>query len=769
MPEESGQTTLAIDGVTTSLQVLFFEGHEGLSQLFEFDVTFASEAALDLDAIVRKPATLSLLVDADAPREIHGIVSRVEEESTDRKWTTYRMTIVPKAWVLLHRMDCRIFQSLAVPAIVEQVLKKAGLTTSDYELKLQGTYLVREYCVQYRESDWDFVTRLLEEEGIFYFIDTTPDGGDKIYFADKAAAYAPISGSSTLNFRPSAGGMLTMLAPGNHVTAFQYAEQIRSGKITMRDWNFLKPSLLLESTSSASGKNANTDLELYDFPGEYLAPADGTTMAGVRLGEQGAGIVTATGDSMCSRLAPGLTFTLAEHPRDAFNASYLVTRVMHRGVNAEHYQLQREVGDEAKEPAYQNQFEVIPAAVLFRPPRVTRRPHIHGVQTAKVVGPAGEEIYVDANCRVKVQFHWDRIGKDDDKSSCWVRVAQTWASASFGAMFIPRINDEVVVTFLEGDPDQPLIVGSIYHGTNVPPYALPDNKTRSTIKTNTSPGGGGSNELRFEDKKGSEEVYLHGQKDWTILIENDKNQTVGHDETAHVKHDRTKNVDNDQTATIGHDDTLTVKHDQTMTVQNDQSLTVQNNRTVAVTKDHTETVSGNQSITITKAQTVAISDKQDITVSKTRSLTVTGDVTETMQAKLTVSVTGDVSETMSAKRTVSVSGDHSETIGGKEAINVTGDSVETVSGKKTFTVTGNVTITSGASTVTIKPSGEISIQGVKMSIDASGPLAISGATVDVKSDGPATFKGAVVTSSADASYTLKGAMVTLDGQMVSIG
>jgi type VI secretion system secreted protein VgrG len=552
--------------------------------------------------------------------------------------------------------------------------------------------------------------------------------------------------------------------PGDHVSTFQYSEQIRSGKTTLRDWDFTKPKLLLESKGAFS---TDTNLELYDFPGEFQLQADGATLAGVRLDEQTAGRLVGGGDSTCSRLAPGFTFTLSEHTRESFNIQYVVTRVSHRGTDADAH---RALVDGKPEQIYENEFEVIPATVLFRPPRVTRRPHIHGVQTATVVGPQGEEIYVDKYCRVKVQFRWDRLGQSDDKSSCWVRVAQTWASASFGAMFIPRINDEVIVTFLEGNPDEPLIVGSIYHGTNVPPYTLPDEKTKSTIKTHSTPQGGtGSNELRFEDKKGSEEVYIHGQKDWTILIENDKNQTVGHDETAHVKHDRTKNVDNDQTATIGHDDTLEVKNDQTMTVDHDQTLTVKNNRSTTVQNDHTEAVSGNQSVTITKAQTVAISDKQEITVSKTRSLSVTGDVSETFSAKLTVSVTGDVSETMSAKRTVSVSSDHAETIGGKESISITGDSVETVGGKKTFTVTGNVTITSGSSTVTIKPSGEISIAGVKMSIDAQGPLEISGATVDVKSQGPATFKGAVVTSSADAAYTLKGAMITLDGDSISVG
>ena len=766
MPTDAFKLHLAIDGLPDELQTLRFDGHEGLSQLFEFEVVVACESQLDFGDVVRKAAKLTITVDIDAdPRIVHGVVSQVEHHDSDTRFWYYRFTLVPRAWFLQHRMDCRIFQEMDAPAIIKQVLDGGGLTSGNgYEFKLQATYVKREYCVQYRESDWDFVSRLLEEEGIYYFIQTDAERGDLLVMADKAAAYPTITGAATLEFKPGTGALGSTMTPGDHVPAFQFSQKVRSGKTTLRDWNFEKPSLTLEAKKVAAHE---TDLEIYDYPGEYQVSADGESLAAVRLQEQEAGRLTGTGESACMRLSPGHTFTLAEHPDESLNIQYLLTRVTHRGSNAEAHVLLEEGA--APERLYENEFEVIPATTLFRPPRVTRRPHIHGVQTAIVVGPAGEEIYVDQYGRVKVQFHWDRLGKNDDKSSCFVHVAQTWASASFGAIFIPRIKDEVVVTFLEGDPDRPLIVGSIYHGTNVVPYGLPANKTRSTIKSNTSQGGGGSNELRFEDKKGSEEVYLHAQKDWTIAVENDKNQTVGHDETAHVKHDRTKTVDNDQTATIGHDDTLTVKNDQTMTVDHDQALTVKNNRTTTVANDHTESVSGNQSVTITKAQTVAISDKQEISVSKTRKLTVTGDVSEAFSAKLTVSVSDDVSETMSAKRTVSVSGDHSESIGGKESISITGDSVETVGGKKTFTVTGNVTITSGASTVTIKPSGEITIAGVKMSIDASGPLAIHGATLDVKSDGPATLKGAAITSTADGVHTLKGAMLVLDGQMINVG
>jgi type VI secretion system secreted protein VgrG len=750
--------TLVVEGLPdeVDVEVLHFEGHEAMSQLFDFDITVASTAAIDFAQVIRKKATLTVdLEDDSEPRVFHGIVGRIEQGNPEEKWSPYRLALVPRVWLLLHRIDSRIFQTLSVPEIVQQVLTGGGLANgTDFKLSVQNAYTTRDYCVQYRESDWDFVSRLLEEEGIFYYLDQTASG-DVLVMADQVTAYPPIDGDDTLVFRSGAGVLGPSTTPGNHVSRFQLAEQVRSGKTTLRDWNFEKPSLLLESNKAGA---VDSDLEVYDYPAEFQLKADGDDLAQVRIDELVGWRQTGGGESACSRLATGRTMTLAEHPRASFNTGYLITRIAHWGTRAE---ADRSGGEGERQPLYRNEFELIPAATLFRPPRVTRRPHIHGVQTASVVGPAGEEIYVDEHCRVKVQFHWDRLGHLDEKSSCWVRVAQTWASGAFGAMFIPRIKDEVVVTFLEGDPDQPLIVGSIYHGTNVPPYALPDNKTRSTVKSNTSPGGGGSNELRFEDKKSSEEVFLHAQKDWTIGVENDKNQKVGHDETLEVDHDRTKTVKNDQTGTVDHDDTLTVKHDQSLTVQNDRSVTVQN--------DHTESVTGNQSITIGKAQTLAVSDKQDVSVSKTRSLKVDGDVSETFGAKLTVAVTGDVSETLSGKRTVAVSGDHSESVGGKESISITGDSVETVSGKKTFTVTGDVTITSGASTVTIKPSGEITIQGTQMKLDASGPLQIHGATIDVKADAQATLKAPIVSHSADGVHTLKGAVLVLDAQMINVG
>ena len=763
MPETRPLLTITIEGVSEPLQALQLEGFEAVSQLFELRVTVVAREPLDFASVVRKKASVTIEVDERyvGERHLHGIVSRLDYEQTDKDATQYAVTIVPWAWLLLHRSDTRIFQGLTAPDIVKKVLEAAGAAAGDdFHLQLQGTYTVRDYCVQYRESDWDFVCRLLEDEGIAYHFDHSVSG-HKLVMLDRTSSLAPVEGARTVVFRPVQGAMRASQSDA-HVSRLHVSGEIRTGKVTLRDWNFEKPSLGLEATSSSAH---DSDLAAYDYPGLYQVKADGDAISKLRLEALEASRTHGSGDSHCPAFVAGRTFTLSEHPNEAFNRSYLLTRVEHRARDS------FRAVDDTEEPirTYRNTFEAIPASVPFRPPRVARRPQIQGAQTAIVVGPAGEEIHVDRYGRVKVQFHWDRLGKTDDKSSCWVRVAQTWASASFGAMFIPRVNDEVVVTFLDGDPDRPLIVGSVYHATNVAPYPLPDNKTRSTLKTNSTPGGGGFNELRFEDKKGSEEVYLHAQKDSTIGVENDENHKVGHDQTLEVGNDRTKTVKHDQTVTVEHDDTLTVKHDQTAAVAHDQSLTVDNDRSVTVKGDHTESVTGKQSITISKSQSVSISDKQEISVGAKRSLTVTDDVSESFGAKLTVSVTGDVSETMSGKRTVSVSGDLAESVGGKRSVDVQGDAVETVSGKRSFTVTGDVTITSGAGKVTIKPSGEIKIEGTQMTLDASGPLKIHGATVDVKSDGPASLKAPIINHSADAQHTIKGAMVVLDGSLIRLG
>jgi type VI secretion system secreted protein VgrG len=680
-----------VEGSSQTLRVVRFAGQEGLSELFRFEVIVAGEdGAVGFDDLIGKPALLTMGTD-DEPRYVHGIVARLRQGDSGKKLTTYHLTIVPRPWRLLHRHDCRIFQELTAPEIIKKVFEGAGLEVdTDFRFAVQGSYVAREYCVQYRESDWAFVSRLMEEEGIFYFFKHEADK-HVLTLGDKPSVHEPISGDSTIKFKAPLGA----LSKGEHVHRFHYAEEIRSGAVTIRDYDFKKPGLLLESKGAGA---LFTDLEIYDSPGDYLLPATGDAIAAIRVEERTSRRKVGEGESACERLAAGSTFTLSEHSREALNREYLVTRVEHQGAEP----AMAESGIDV--PRYENRFEVIPAEVPFRPALTTPRPTVKGVQSAIVVGPAGEEIHTDEHGRVKVQFFWDRLGKKDDKSSCWIRVSQIWAGEGWGAMHIPRVNQEVLVDFFEGDPDRPIIVGRVYHGTNVPPYALPANKTRSTIKSSSTPGGEGSNELRFEDKSGSEEVYLHGQKDWTIAIENDKNQTVGHDEMLSVVNDRTAEVGHDQKESIINDETFAVGHDRAKSVGNDETESIGHDRSIEVGNDHTEAIGGNLTLSVAKIKTEDIGEDSSESVGKTKTLSAGKDYA--------IAVTAGMSTTVGSNQSTEVSLE------------------------KTLTVGEKLTITCGDATVTIEKSGAITIAGKDLTVKATGDVKVEASgKVDVKSSG----------------------------------
>ncbi|MFO0757423.1 MAG: type VI secretion system tip protein TssI/VgrG [Byssovorax sp.] len=716
--------TFKVSGVSSELRVMRFEGFEALSQLYRFDVTVACEdPAIAFTDVVGKNATLTFQVD-DEPRHVHGIVSRFEQGEEGKKLTSYRATVVPLAWRLQHRRDSRIFQAKTVPDILKEVFSGAGL--DDLKVSLSGSYSAREYCVQYRESDWDFACRLMEEEGIYYFFEHSEDA-DTLVLADAPSAHNPISGESTLSFRPPLGAMVK----GEHVSRFRYAEEVRPGKVTLRDYNFKKPSLSLEASTSGSD---DTDLEIYDYPGEYEDPGGGSGLAKVRLEELGSVRKIAEGESACPRFVPGSLFTLSEHGRDDLNRSYLIVRVEHHGSEPH-----MEASAGAGTSPYGNRFEVIPDDVPFRPRRVTPRPTIKGIQTAIVVGPGGEEIYTDEHGRVKVQFHWDRQGKKDDKSSCWIRVGQVWAGPAWGALYIPRIGHEVVVDFIEGDPDRPLIVGSVYHGANVPPYPLPGEKTKSTIKSNSSMGGGGFNEIRFEDKKGMEEIYIHGQKDWTIDILNDKKQTIGHDETLEVGHDRRKTVKNDQSETIG------------------------NNKKIKVGNNHTEIIGGSENIAVAVASDKVVGAASNEVVGAAKTVKVGGVMSQVVGGNMSVTVGGDQTASVSGKDTVNVGGDEAISIGGKYSLEVTGDSKTNVQGNDEESITGEKSVTVGKTYVlqcgegklTIKKDGTIMIEGKDITIEGKGTIKVQGAKLEVKSDG-------TVDVNASGAIKIKGSAVDVN-------
>ncbi|WNG32066.1 type VI secretion system tip protein VgrG [Cystobacter fuscus] len=548
-----------VSGCAAQLRVVHFSGRELLSELYEFRLELAcEEPALSFSELVGQEALLTLEGET-GPRHVHGIVSRFEQVGGKPRYTLYHATLVPLVWRLQHRRDNRIFQELSTPDILQKVLQRAGVSGERFELRLSSTYEPRNYCVQYRESDWDFLCRLMEEDGIFHFFEHHADK-HVLVMGDAPSACHPIAGVEALAFRDASG----LVTDEEHVLGFRFAEEIQSGQVSLRDYNFKKPLLAMDARHEAK---QDTDLEVYDYPGEYQEPARGSSAKGggiakLRLEELQARRKVGCGESDCERMLPGAFFTLSEHFRGDFNTRYLLTEVGHQGH-------QPQVLDE-EAPAsafnYSNSFSCIAATVPFRPPRRTPRPVVRGVQTALVVGPPGEEIHVDEHGRVKVQFHWDREGQCDDKSSCWVRVSQPWAGESWGGMFIPRIGQEVVVDFIEGDPDRPLITGRVYNGVNPPPYALPDDKTKSSFRTNTSPGGGGFNELRFEDKKGAEQVFIQSQRNMDVRVKNDsmedilqdRHQTIHRDQNERVKRDKSLKVHRHRQEHIGGDAKLLV-------------------------------------------------------------------------------------------------------------------------------------------------------------------------------------------------------------------
>lgn len=523
-----------------------FEGHEGISSLFQFSLYMHSEnRSIAFESIVGKKATIKVTIDEGKERYINGLISSfsqagstmMEGGTTPKMLYHYNATLVPWPWMLTRTTDCRIFQNQKVPDIIKTIFQEYGF--NDFDLnRLQGNYDPREYCVQYRESSFNFVSRLMEEEGIFYFFEHKEDK-HILVLGDAPSVFKPITLHPSVSYKTIIG----LDKDNDVITEFTVGQEVRPGKYTVNDFNFELPKVNL--TANVSGKDARK-FEVYDYPGEYKTKGEGERIAGIRMQEEETPVSVSTGSSICRGFTPGFTTELKDHYRRDLNKPYLIKSVFHTCDIGATYR--SEGGGE--DFLYVNQFEFLPHPTAYRPARVTPIPIVYGTQTAMVVGPAGEEIYVDNYGRVKVQFHWDRLGKYDDKSSCWIRVSQNWAGKQWGAMFIPRIGQEVIVDFLEGDPDRPIITGRVYNANSMPPYTLPDEKTKSTVKTYSYKGGGGFNELRFEDKKGSEQVFIHGQKDMDFRLKNDFKTFVGNESHLIVKSDQMAEVRADNHLTV---------------------------------------------------------------------------------------------------------------------------------------------------------------------------------------------------------------------------
>ena len=509
-----------------------FEGSERLSRPFHFTLTMRSERDdITPDKLVGKRVTLRVET-ADDERHWTGMVSTFTRLATQQvagsshdTMTTYRCEVVPWLWMLLLNEDSRIFQNLSIPDIVEKIFD--DFHYSDYELQLNGSYQPLVYCTQYRETTFDFIARLLERAGIWYWFKHEA-GSEKLILTDNADG-SPDLATPSIRF-----ALHGSYQEGDTISAFNRREQIRSGRIVMRSYDFEKPAADLETSVDTLVRiGDNSSFERYLHPGGYTDRGQGEQITRLLMEAEEASHATLDGASDARLLTPGYSFELEDHPEDDLNRKYLIVAVEHHGNN----NLDGEAGS-----SYRNSFAAIPREVTYRTAPATPRPRIDGIQTAVVTGPSGEEIYTDQHGRVKIHLMWDRWGTTDDKASCWARVVQGWAGNGWGSFTLPRIGMEVVVAFENGDPDHPLVIGCVYNGANAPPYALPGEATKSTFKTNSSKGGGGFNELRFEDKKGSEEIFLHAEKDLQVRIKNNSTETIGADRNLTVGHDRVQSV-----------------------------------------------------------------------------------------------------------------------------------------------------------------------------------------------------------------------------------
>ncbi len=520
---------------------------EAVSRPFRIQVEAIAEltnaAQVTAAALMSKKAVIKMQVPDQATRYFHGIITRISQggRGFEERFARFQLEIVPILSRLRERTDCRIFQNKSAPTIVKKVLSDHGV---EFREALSKTYTDRDYCVQYRETDFDFVSRLLEEEGIYYFFEHSASK-HVLVLADSPDANNPCPNQSEANYQ-DAGGFGDKL---DAVTDLTVTEQLRSGLMTLREHHHQLPFKNLEVSEATSiSVGENHPLEVYDFPGGYArlfnepekrlgdVSTEGQKIVRIRMEQEEASYKEASGSSSVRSFCSGFKFKLKEHFRQDYNIDWLLTSIEHSAQQSPSY-----ASSEAVPHAYTNNFACIPHSVPFRPERKTRKPIVQGPHTAVVTGPAGEEIWPDKFGRVKVQFFWDREGKMDEKSSCWVRVAQPWAGKNWGMVATPRVGHEVVVEFLEGDPDQPIIVGSVYNSDNMPPYALPDSKTQTGIKSRSSMKGGAANfnEIRFEDKKGSEEVVVHAERNLSTTVEADESRSVGASRSSTIQKDDT--------------------------------------------------------------------------------------------------------------------------------------------------------------------------------------------------------------------------------------
>ncbi len=663
---------------------------EELGRLFHLDLDLRSENyEIAFKDIVGQNITVRLELLNGGTRFFNGYVNSFRQELSEDGLAHYRATAVPWLWFLTRTADCRIFQNKSVPDIVKQVFRDHGFT--DFKESLSGTYREWEYCVQYRETDFNFVSRLMEQEGVYYYFEHK-NGKHTLVMIDASATHGPYEGYEKISFLPTSA---TASVADEYIRHWSAETAIQPGTFAQKDFDFKIPGKDLLTSRDIAREHAHSEYEVYDYPGEYVEKSNGETWSGIRIEELHTPHEVLRGESDARGISAGFTFELTKFPREDQCKPYLITGASLL-LQGDAFQ----TGEGGGHRLYSASFSAMDLTRQFRPRRSTPKPSIAGPQTAIVVGPPGDEIHTDEFGRVKLQFHWDREGESNQNSSCWVRVSQLWAGRKWGAVHLPRIGQEVIVEFLEGDPDHPIVTGRVYNGQEMPPYGLPGEKTKSCVKSNSSQGGGGFNELRFEDKKGGEQVFIHAQRNMDTRVRNNSMTSI---------------VGN-QHITVGYESESGNKGDRNEKVCRNESITVNANQSTHIGGDQKLLVGG---IDGPGNQDIVIKENRKELVHKDRHLHVMGNKKELVDQKLHLHVVGDRNEGVDGKQSLSVGGDQHEKVGMSHALDA-GQEIHLKAGMKVIIEAGvQLSLKGPGGFIDIGPAG-VTVQGIMVKINSGG-------------------------------------------------
>lgn len=669
-----------------------------MSELYEIQADCRSlKANLSLDKMLGQSFTVELKkpqgsTGLSPEQHLHGYVAKAAYIGQEQGYNHYRLIIRPWLWFLTLSSNSKIFQEKAVPDIIKEVFQDAGFT--DFKNKLSESYTPRQYCVQFQETDFAFVSRLMEQEGIYYYFEHE-NGQHTMVLADASSAHSMIDGESDVPFFSEEDHFRRNQ---DHLWEWRYHEEIQTDEVEINDYDFTKPTSDLKANARESKSHQLAGRVKYIYPGIYEEVSDGEKRAKVRVEEANAAYARCYAKGNVRGMRPGGLFKLDSFPDDTSQEKeYLITKSTFK-IIIEDARNEHETRD-----SFVCETEAIESTIQFRKASTTPQPYIAGLQSAIVTGPDGEEIWTDEYGRIKIQFHWDRDGQKDDKSSCWVRVAQLWAGKGWGGLHIPRIGQEVLVDFLDGNPDRPVVVGSVYNGEQTVPYTLPDEATKSTFKSETSKEGGGNNEFLFEDKKDEELVHLQAEKDYERIVKNNETVKIGFD----------KQDDGDQTIEVYNNRSLTVD-------QGDETITVKTGgRTTTIEKDDALTIkSGNHTIAVDQGD-------QSITMQQG------GQTVEAMKDIGVTSKTGNVS-------------------------------IDASAGSIKINAVQKIEITCGASSIKVEPAGITLTAGASSLKLQAAQAQLQAPMVTVKGDVQATIDGTLTTLKGAGITTIQGALVKIN-------